>query len=147
MTPQLKTTARARGTVKTCKEVNQDFSASGKVPPLFQTHYYNKRTGSKGVRGLIKDILKDNGSVWLGGIDSPQDRTDAIAAAMYTDGIHDQAKAWFTERTTRYPRQTIKNYLVEMRKRGEIGRIKLSPSEDSPRHSTRPRFKWYWAWA
>jgi hypothetical protein len=147
MTPQTQTTTRARGTVRTCKEVNQDFSASGQVPPLFQTHYYNKRTGSKGVRGLIKDVLKDNGSVWLGGIDSPQDRTDAIATGMYTDDIHDQAKVWFTERTTRYPRQSIKNYLVEMRKKGEIGKIKLSPSEDAQRISDRPRCKWYWALA
>jgi hypothetical protein len=127
---------------RTCKKLNQIMTATEEVPPELLTHY-----PEGGLRGLIERILRTHGATWLGDIQLPADRAAAIEAAIYTTDIHDQVRKRFTAQTTRYPQQSIKNCLVEMRKAGEVGKIKLSTEEDSPRDCPRPRCKWYWAWA
>jgi hypothetical protein len=137
---------RSRATIRTCKELNRDLTETQQVSPSVQTHYVNLATGSVGMRGLITEILRANGSIWRGGVSSPADRAAAIGSAMYTEDIIDQARIRFTGGTTRYPSHSIMACLGRtMLKRGEVGKIKLSPNEDYSRRCSRPRCKWYLA--
>ncbi len=144
MNSKIKKVRQSREALQTCKNLNREFTATQQVPPFSLTTYVNLATGGVGMRGLIRDILKGNGSVWLVGASSPQDRADAIAASMYTEDIIDQARSRFTAGTTRYPPHSLKACLgITMLERGEVGRIQLSPGEDSSRRCTRPRCKWF----
>lgn len=144
MNSKTKQIGQSRATLRTCKQINRNFTETQQVSPSVQTHYVNVATGAAGMRGLICDILKDNGSIWRGGVSSPADRAAAIAASMYTEDIIDQARIRFTAGTTRYPPHSIKACLgITMLGSGEVGRIQLSRAEDSSRRCTRPRCKWF----
>lgn len=148
MNSKIENLRQSRDVLQTTKTLNRKLTATQQVSPSAQGTYVNLVTGGVGMRGLIRDILKAKGSVWLGGIQLPQDRADAISAAMYTEDILDQARIRFTGGTTRYPPHSLKACLgITMLERGEVGRIQLSPSEDGQRRSARPRCKWYWALA
>ena len=92
MNSKIEKVRQSREALQTCKNLNRKFTATQQVPPSSLTTYVNLATGGVGMRGLIRDILKANGSVWLGGTSSPQDRADAIANAMYTEDIHGQVR-------------------------------------------------------
>jgi hypothetical protein len=145
MNSEIEKARQSREALQACRSLNKKLTATQQVPPSSLTTYVNLATGGVGMKGLIRDILKGNGSVWLSVISSPAERTDAIAASMYTEDIHDQVRIRFTAQTTRYPAQSVSNCLVEMRKDRDIGKIELTTEEDPFRRCKRPRCKWYWA--
>jgi hypothetical protein len=126
-----------------CKAINQMMTASQQVPPEFQAPFAEVESGLCGIRGLIIKILREHRATWRGDIQPPANRAAAIKAAMFMEEIVVCSRQLFTGKTIRYPKQSVKNCLVAMEKKNEVGKIQLSTDEDPDRDSCRPRFKWY----
>ena len=130
------------------KKINRQLTDTQRVPPSAMGRYVNLETGNFQMRGLIEDILRAKGAIWVGGVNTPSERAEAIAVSMYTEEILEAARNTFTIGTIQYPPSSLHTCLNDrMLKHGEVGRIQLSPGEDGQRRSARPRCKWYWALA
>ena len=141
---------QARDILNNTKKMNRQLAATRRVPPSALGRYVNLETGNYEMRGLIEDILRANGAMWPGVITTPADRATVIDASMYTEEILEAARILFTAGTHNYTPSSLRTCLRDrMLRRGEVGKIELTASEDSTRAKgcDRPRCKWYWALA
>lgn len=108
----------------------------------FRNHYVNTETGDCGIESLISKILTDNSANFDAGIELTPMRSIAIGHAMFASEIIEIVRQNFGP--DRYTDGTIHHYLsVFMMKKGLIGKIKLSNSEDKLRECCKPRIKFY----
>ena len=115
---------------------------SKKVRAVFHTHYVNIKKDRFGIEALIAEILTDRQAVFPAGIEETSGRAKAIQAGMFTSEIIARVREIFKGDTKRYPNSTVRDCLsVFMANR--IGKVKLTPFEDTSRTSTRCRYKWY----
>jgi len=129
------------------KQNSQDINnilTEGAVKPHVQTHWTDVESGRHGLAGLIVQILGASGAVFPAGIESTGLRSVAIGGAMFTAEIEGAVWRHFSIGSTRYPRQSIRNYLsTYMAGAGIVGKIQLTNSEDKGRPCCKPRAKWY----
>lgn len=137
----------AQGMSRELTQNSQDingFLTVAEIQPLTQTHWTNTATGENGIADLITHILRENDSVFPLNVGNTELRQIAIAGSMFTEEILAKVQAYFTAGSTRYPLQTIKNYLATyMFKKGKVGKIQLTGKEDATRECARPRCKWF----
>ncbi len=145
----------AKGMSRELLQNSQDingFLTVADIRPHTQTHYADTQTGENGIADLLSRILRENEAVFplhVCGIDGKAKtelRPIVIAGAMFTSDILSEVKARFTAGSTRYPLQTVKNYLsTYMHKQGKVGKVQLDGKEDSTRTCPKPRCKWFLA--
>lgn len=128
------------------RDINNILSVSGIVPPSKQTHYVNTENEESGIEALITRILRENEAIFPANVGETQLRHIAIAGAMFTDEILAKVQEYFSAGSTRYPLQTVKNYLsTYMFKQGKVGKIQLKGFEDKSRECPKPRCVWFLA--
>jgi hypothetical protein len=129
------------------KDINNVLTV-GNTRPVFMTHFANLETGEFGLADLIANILTERQAVFPMNIGQTALRNVAIKAGLFTEEIHAAVNAKFTAGSTRYPLQSIRNYLsTYMFKSGKVGKIQLQSSngvnEDPFRPCPKPRCKWF----
>ena len=140
-----------REVISGSKDINNFLSASGKVAPVFHTHFTDMESGKNGIANLIAKILIENDAVFPRDIENTELRSIAIASAMLTSEIMAQVEEQFKCGSNRYPQATIENYLsvFMFRQTGKhlskvkVGKIQLTKTEDVSRKCPKPRCKWY----
>ena len=126
-----------------CQDINHVLTGCG-VKPHVQTHWTDTTTGQGGLALLIEQILRSAGAEFVAGIEQSPLRTVAICSSLYTEQIIALVQAKFAGGSSRYPDQSVRNYLsTYMTKSGLVGQIKLTNKEDRERSCCRPRTKWY----
>lgn len=128
------------------------FFTQAETRPVFQTHYVNLEAEQSGIADLITRILWEHEAVFplhVCGIDGKAKtelRPIAIAGSMFTSEVFAKVQEYFSAGSTRYPLQTVKNYLsTYMPKQGQVGKIQLDNAEDSERKCPLARCKWFLA--
>lgn len=135
--------AMSREILQNSRDINGFQTATKQVKPLLMCHIADAENGIFGVRGLIIDILKVNGSTMPKGCEKMEMRAIAIASAMFTSEILAEVQRRFSNGSTRYPLQTIKNELgYFMEKKGLVVGIRLTKAEDKGT-GKKARVKWY----
>ena len=114
--------------------------------PVFHTHYVNLDASESGSADLITRSLREHEAVFPLNVGETELRQIAIAGSMFTDEILAKVQEYFTAGSTRYPLQTVKNYLsTYMPKAGKVGKVQLKGHEDKGRPCPKPRCKWFLA--
>jgi hypothetical protein len=130
-------------TLEAMRAINNTLTVAG-VRPHFQAHYSHAQLNVHGIMDLIKDILRVAQAEFPRNIENSELRKIAVAGSMFTSDILAEVQARFSQGTTRYQIQSVKNCLSTYgRADGTIGRIKLTNPEDQPRLCAKPRCKWY----
>jgi len=116
-----------------------------KVAPVFQGHYFeDNATSSQGITALITAILTEAQAVFPAGTELTEFRPVVVKTAMFVADIADQVQARFSAGSTRYPLQSVKQYVsVYLSKKGTVAKFQLTSAEDSSRHCAKPRTKYY----
>lgn len=128
--------------VETCKAVNNTLETTEAVTPFYGAHYANAQLDVCGIVALVEKVLRDNQAVFPRGIEATALRKIAVAASMFTSEVVEAVKVEFAAAGMRYKAQAVKNVLSTYGK-GRIAKIRLTPEEDQPRTSDKPRAKWY----
>lgn len=128
-------------TQETMQAVNNTLHVAG-TRAHFQAHYSNAKLDIAGLVALVKDILREGQAEFPRNAHDTELRKIVIACSMFTEEIYAKAQERFFAGSDRGKRQAIKNVLSTYAK-GQIAKVKLSPKEDQPRTSDKPRCKWY----
>lgn len=131
-------TTKTTSTVSIERDLNHMLTNTGKKP-VFQAHYTGKKDG---LMGLLIEIFESAGAVFPDGIESTDLRQIAVSKALFLSEIIAQVEKKFTAGSSRYPMQSIKNYLSFFGK-NIFKVIKLTNEEDKNRPGKKPRGKWY----
>lgn len=146
-------------TVQACKDIATTLTETKVVRPVFMPHIADAQNDICGIQSLISDILTQAEAIFPRGIEATELRPIAVAASLTTQSILTEVERRFSAGTTRYPYQTVRNYLSVYGK-GTFGQIALSNAEDSDRNNAdnvawrkahgaktgiclAPRSKWY----
>lgn len=135
--------AMSREILANSQDINNVLTTAGEKP-VFHTHYVNLDANESGIADLITRILLENEAVFPANVGETELRQIAIAGSMFTDEILAKVQEYFSAGSTRYPLQTVKNYLsTYMPKAGKVGKVQLKGHEDKTRACPKPRCKWF----
>ena len=129
-------------TLQASRDINVTLTACETVKPHVMTLYVNPALNLQGIADLIAYILTEREAIFPAGIELTELRAVVIAGSLFRSQIEREIQNAFTSGTTRYPLQTVKNFLGVYGK-GIIGKIQLSSAEDTGRPCKRPRCKYF----
>jgi len=118
------------------QKLNAEFAFNG-VPLPFRGHWTTENDGN-GIKNLIVQILKSNGSI----ASVNDSREIQISNGMFSDSIIAEVRKSFG--FNRYTDKTIQMYLaVYLLKENRVNCVQLTAKEDNTRTCKRPRCKYF----